>query len=425
VEAQNEPQGTKAGWWTRARPTRDCLPTFGALRLRYEKNRFVLSRFAYCQCLMGKGGSVNTSDDLHWQYSEACVKLICKALEPPPKFHGLSLDFIRPRISKASLRGVGITASDPVLHMMVWWPRVRLSTILTRRRLTNQSRAAILDSVGEEVEVLVRVLAEVYWAARECNEPADLVEVDRSIRSQQDPWYRTTDGGVWVSRSQPTLGTELDISESRIMTIDLNGYEGLETYPSGLDWSVERQRILFLRTAIRLGFDWIDILELTNPYFGHTLNQPPVPVVYPYRVPPFGLPDYDVARQTPDEWAAIADYQWQRHRNGILSQIIVWRSELIRQGKLAESPRHRKHSGIDSQKKAHIVDEQEAFEWAAIYFFGPRDESKAFADLARLFADRRVRDIKVSNQRKTRQRATQIRKRVSLILGELGLPMRK
>ena len=208
------------------------------------------------------------------------------------------------------------------------------------------------------------------------------------------------------------------------MTIDLSGYQGLKTYPPGLDWSVERQRILS-QTAIRLGFDWIDIVELTNPYFGHTLNLVPVPVVYPYRVPPFGLPDYDVARHTPDEWAAIADYQWQRHRDGILSQIIEWRSELISQGELTEFPGHRKHSGIDSQKKAHIVDEQEAFEWAAIYFFGPRDESKAFADLARLFPDRRVRTERVSAERQTRQCATQIRKVVSRILGELGLPMRK
>ena len=367
---------------------------------------------------------MNTSDDLRWQYS-ACVKLICKALEPPPKFHGLSLDFIRPRISKESLTDVGIAASDPVLHMMVWWPRVRLSTILTRRHPTKQSRAAILDSVVEKVEVLLRVLAEVYWAARKCNEPADLVALDRCIRIQQDPWYRTTDGGVRASRSQPTLGTELDISETRIMTIDLNGYEGLETYPLGLDWSVERQRILFLRTAIRLGFDWIDILERTNPYFGHTLNQPPVPVVNPCRMEPFGIPDYDVARQTPDERAAIADFDWQRHRDGILSQITEWRSELIRMEKLAEFPRHRKHSGIDSQKKAHIVDEQEAFEWAAIYFFGPRDEWKAFADLARIFPDRRVRTESISAARQTRQRATQIRKVVSRILGELGLPMRK
>jgi hypothetical protein len=138
------------------------------------------------------------------------------------------------------------------------------------------------------------------------------------------------------------------------MTIDFSGYQGLETYPPGLDWSVEHQRILFLQTAIRLGFDWVDIVELTKPYFGHTLNQPPVPVVDPYRVPPFGLPDYDVARHTADEWAAIADYEWQRHRDGILSHIREWRSELIRQGRLVEIPRHRKHSGIDSaQKKAH------------------------------------------------------------------------
>jgi hypothetical protein len=213
---------------------------------------------------------MNTSDDSRWQNSDpsACVNLIGKALEPPLKFRGLSLAFIRPRISKASLRGVGIAASDPVLHMMVWWPRVRLSTILKRHLPTNQP--ATLDSVEEEVEVLVGVLAQVYWAARDCKEPADLIAVDRRIRSQQDPWYRTTDGGV--SRSQPTPGTELDISESRIMTIDLSRYRGLETYPSGLSWSAERQRILFLQTAIRLGFDWVDIVELTNPYFGHTLN---------------------------------------------------------------------------------------------------------------------------------------------------------
>jgi hypothetical protein len=59
------------------------------------------------------------------------------------------------------------------------------------------------------------------------------------------------------------------------------------------------------------------------------------------------------------------------------------------------------------------VDEQEAFEWAAVYFFGPRDESKAFADLARIFPDRRVPIESVSAERQTRQRAAQIRKRVS------------
>lgn len=64
----------------------------------------------------------------------AYVTLIRSALEPQKKMEalrkGLSLDFIRPRISQESLRQVGIKASSQVLTMMRWWPRVRLAAML-------------------------------------------------------------------------------------------------------------------------------------------------------------------------------------------------------------------------------------------------------------------------------------------------------
>jgi hypothetical protein len=64
----------------------------------------------------------------------------------------LSLDLIRPQISKASLWGVGIAASESSTpHDGMVDPR-ELSMMLTRRRQTNQTRAATLDSVVEEVE---------------------------------------------------------------------------------------------------------------------------------------------------------------------------------------------------------------------------------------------------------------------------------
>jgi hypothetical protein len=210
------------------------------------------------------------------------------------------------------------------------------------------------------------------------------------------------------------------------MKVDLGRYEGLVTYPPGRNWSVERKKVLFLQTAIRLGFEGDEVAEMTKPFFGLVLHQPPETVVFPYSVEPFRPPEYTVARQTPDEWLALADYEWRRNRDRIRTEIVEWRRQLIDEGRLVEIPRHRKHSGIDSRlKKARIVDEQEAFEWAVVYYFGPGDGSNAFADLARIFPARGVADTGRPIAQQTRQRAGQIRKRVTAILGELGLPMRK
>jgi hypothetical protein len=71
------------------------------------------------------------------------------------------------------------------------------------------------------------------------------------------------------------------------------------------------------------------------------------------------------------------------------------------------------------------VDEQAAYEWTTLHFFGPNTASRPFADLARMFPDRRIRTGNPKEKRKEiRRRADQIRKRVAQILGELGLPMR-
>lgn len=271
-------------------------------------------------------------------------------------------------------------------------------------------------------DVVAGMLGAVYWRAQECQQPAEFVAIDQRIRAEQDPQYRSIMASV--ARTIPTFVAELDITADRLMTIDLSAYDWLVTQPPGRDVSVERLRILFLRTAIRLGFEWIDIVEITKAFFGQTLAQPPVPVVFPCSVEPFQPPEYDVARQSPGDWAAIADYQWQCYRAAKLSQIREWREVLIKDERLVEIPRPRKQSGLESGlKKANIADEQEALEWAVVCFFGPAGGSSIFADLARIFPDRRVGRDGLSAGQQTRRRAAQIRKRVQRILGALGLPM--
>jgi hypothetical protein len=176
----------------------------------------------------------------------------------------LSLDFIRPRISTKSLRLAGIAASDSVESMMKWWPRVRLYTALKLCRraaenLAGLNRVVPFDSVSKVLDVLAGILGAVHWAAKDSKYPADLIAIDGRIRSEQDPSYRTT--GAGVVRSGPTPKAELDITENRLMTIDLSRDEGLVTYPAGgHDWSVKRQQVLLLQTAIQLGFDWADVV---------------------------------------------------------------------------------------------------------------------------------------------------------------------
>jgi len=354
----------------------------------------------------------NESSHQNREQVVACQALVRKELEPPngiaDRSEPIPLDFIHPCIGKKSLRAVGINASESVLRMMGWWPRVRLYTIL-KLLSTIFDRAEFLDLFGCVPDVLACILGEVYCEARNCRQPAEFVKIDRIIRSEKDPWYRPAVAPPDRGPLEP--GVEPAISPERLMEIDLRGCDDLLVEPPEGDWSRDRKIILFLQTGLRLGFEWTDVIEMTKPYFGPTLNQPPSPCIGTGDLGRFSPPAHDQAKR-------------QQSRQFMLDLTSLLRRRLIQEGTLVKCSRLRKDSRTEGLNKAHIVDEQAAYEWATLHFFGPNTASKPFADLARMFPDRRIRTGNPKEKRKEiRRRADQIRKRVAQILGELGLPM--
>ena len=116
------------------------------------------------------------------------LTLIREALDPQKIFEklskGLSLDFIRPRISQESLRSVGIVASDAVLTMMQWWPRVRLAAVLSIRcRATNQEPLAPIGS-PEDIQKKVESCGQF---PHQCSFSSSLIRPTRCIQPSGVP----------------------------------------------------------------------------------------------------------------------------------------------------------------------------------------------------------------------------------------------
>lgn len=255
-------------------------------------------------------------------------------------------------------------------------------------------------------------MGKVFWAARNCTLREELVAIDRTFRSELDALYGEELASL--SRESAEPGIELAITKERLMAIDLGTYDGLVTYPAGRNWPLERRKILFLQTAVRLGFDYIGkVVPMTHFFFGQTLSEPFLPVVVPIEIgDPFFPPPFDIARETPQQWVTKAKQEFNKHCDGIAQQISQWRGSLIASGKLKEFDRPRSSSGIAGQKKAGIADERTAFEWAARYFF----TDQSWADIGKHHP--------LPNQRKAKRR-DQVRKRATRILKDLGLPVWK
>jgi hypothetical protein len=342
----------------------------------------------------------------------ACSKLISEALAQTTDLsdvvHPNSLFDIQPCIDKEALRHIGIGASDSVLEIMARWPRIKLYNLLKCNRLTVTGGTAMQpDAVTQElVDVLATILGHVYWAARNCNTQNDFATINRTVGAQIDTRKPNR-------RALAQVKVEKRIAKDRLMAVDLSGYDGLITYPTGRDWPLERKKLLFLQTAVRLRVEWDDVVRMTRPFFKRTLSELFQPVVVPMEIgDPFFPPPYDIARQTPQHWMAEADLEWKKYRDGMAQQISDRRNALIARGELKEFERRRKNSGVAGLKKAAIADERTAFEWAARRFF----TDALWAEIAKQYPS--------PNQPRAKRR-DQIRKRSTAILKDLGLPVRK
>lgn len=363
-------------------------------------------------------GNAGTMDDMNTSGTcdlagiAACSKLIGEALAQTTDLSDVVqsnfLFDIQPCIDKEALHHIGIAASDSVLEIMTRWPRIKLYNLLKYNRLTVTGGTAMQpNAVTQElVDVLATILGHVFWAARNCDTPNDFATIDRTVGAQIETRQLNR-------RALAQVKVEKRIAKDRLMAVNLSGYDDLITYPPGRDWPLERKKLLFLQTAVRLGVEWADVVRMTRPFFKRTLSELFLPVVVPVTIgDPFFPPPYDIARQTPQDWMAKADLAWKKYRDGMAQQISDWRSALIARGKLKEFERRRKNSGVAGLKKAAIADERAAFEWAARRFFN----DALWAEIAKLYPS--------LNQPRAKRR-DQIRKRSTAILKDLGLPVRK
>jgi|SRR5579872_6631235 len=207
------------------------------------------------------------------------------------------------------------------------------------------------------------------------------------------------------------------LTREQLLAIDLSLYDSLVTYPTNKDWAIERDKILFLQTAVRIGIPFHVLVEHTVPHFGRSLNPPPEACVTPARLPAFSPPSFDVARQTPEKWGMAADSAWKAYRDDAVQQLSTWRQAEIRNGTIKEFKQRRGDNKRASRKGA-IVDENTAFEWAVHWFFATPPSA-----IARMYPPPNgyspIRGRKAVEER--RKRANQIAGRAHLILKRLGL----
>ena len=120
-----------------------------------------------------------------------------------------------------------------------------------------------------------------------------------------------------------------------------------------MDWDLERKKILFLQTALKLGFPWADVVKFTRPFFGQTLYSSPVPISSPFEAPSFMPPAFDIATQTPEQWGTAADAAWKAHRTAAIEEIRKYRSDLIDAGLIKELNRPRRRRNIWKKEGPH------------------------------------------------------------------------
>jgi hypothetical protein len=229
---------------------------------------------------------------------------------------------------------------------------------------------------------------------------------------------------IYGDQTAERLFADDESLKERILAIDLSIYDELVTYPAGIDWPLERKKILFLQTALRLGVTWADVVQFTTPHFGTTLHSPPMPLVDPIQVPPFTPPAFDIARQTPDQWGASADQAWKTYLAMAADGLREQRQKFLDDGALKEFDRPRRTSRKASQKKAPIADELDRFMWAVVRFFSAQfGQPVKWADLADSCplpgVPQYPRPPAIKAKRK---RAEQIRHRIIKVLEDLGLP---
>lgn len=243
--------------------------------------------------------------------------------------------------------------------------------------------------------------------------------------------------GEWLREVDAELGGHL--TKEQLLAIDLTQYDELDAYvDTGIDWALERQKILFLQVTLENlpKYPWDFVVHCTRPYFGQLL---PPPVAPPAVTPVAGplVPPFD-SRQTPEHWATLCDTALQEYRESMLRQIRDWFQAQLDSGVLKKFDRPRKSVDVGglrpselrrrlAQKKAPIADEREATLWASIYFFRAQMERPvSWAELADGFPLPNSRNggsgARNAAKRK-RVRAEQIRRRVVAILNDLGLPM--
>jgi hypothetical protein len=216
------------------------------------------------------------------------------------------------------------------------------------------------------------------------------------------------------------LSADDERAKGRILGIDLSIYDELAVVPSGeVNWPLERKKVLFLQTALRCGVPWRLVVQFTQPHFGPTLESPPVPVVGPIVPPSFTPPAFDIARQTPEDWARAADEAWTAYRQ---MTVLLFRD---RCRGLVEVERPRRASGIAGQKKAPIPDEAEVVVWAVLaYFSASLSEPIGWSRLAEMYPLPDTPTCPAPEVRRARRRrADQIATRVMALLTELGLPL--
>ena len=206
------------------------------------------------------------------------------------------------------------------------------------------------------------------------------------------------------------------VTKEQLLAIDLGWYYHLVTSTAEIDVPLEYRKILFLQTAVQLGLPWHFVASKTLPVFGQLLTPQVEAVAPPCPVDIFVPPPFDIARQTPGEWAAAADEKWKQHRDDMFRQICAWRQEQLHLGILKEIPRRRR-STEPGPRKALIEDERTAFEWAVYRFFGMSPSALA----NRYPPPEGYSKAPHRASRERLRRAGQIKSRAALILKDLGL----
>jgi hypothetical protein len=204
------------------------------------------------------------------------------------------------------------------------------------------------------------------------------------------------------------------LTEAQLLAVNLSTYDRLRTHPT--HWQLERDKVLFLQTAVRAGIPWSQAVAGTRTHFGSTLRSPFEPVCAALEPPAYQSPVFDHSLQTPADWAREADRGWRQHRDELLKQIEGPYNELIAAGSLREFDRAR--VSANPGRRVPILDEATAYKMAAIHYF----LLTGFTDLARQYPPSggwQGNPNQKSLQKRTR--ANQIRMRVQEILSHLNL----